>query len=606
MGIFQQFPYSNFHEMNLDQIIKIMREMQDEWTSTKAEWASYKDFIDNYFANLNLDAETEKALRILIADGTLDSVIDPVIASEVTAWLNDHITQPTSPAIDTSLTIAGAAADSKAVGDRFIVDEKLLNSIKYIHQYNYKSYESFTGFYNGTGTIVSNPSFTSYIVPIAKTDRYVYVNNNISVAALDENKNFLGLLTRTAVSSSVQGAAITVNSYLMDLTDFSGAVYVSLPYNGGPIYLRSASRNDFIPILPINADATCEEYEILFENDNIISPYNYANFGSFTENYTINMTTGVYQSWTNRNVTGLVSFKKGTVITSKASNVSFTLRGLTANHLLFVDTTQRHVVAEDFVGIIDYTLVGWLHPGYAPQNMSALEETVFLKTILPEEVARNEWNGKSWYCYGTSLSDIGVDDSAGNNGYAGKYPLYVDELSGLVRTNGAIGSGGITTDMAHGGNVLQALLNTPFDVDLVTLECLPNDGYNSAAHVGNITDTGTTTICGAFKTACEYITQHTRARMVVIFVTNYITDHTDPMEFDHMNYINAKNKLKEIAKIYGVEIIDAEEAAIDYGHRVVGLTYIDGIHLNYLGGEIVGTYVWNKLKQIRPYPEFQQ
>ena len=47
MGIFQQFPYSNFHEMNLDQIIKIMRQMQDEWEDVKTEWASYKDFIDN-------------------------------------------------------------------------------------------------------------------------------------------------------------------------------------------------------------------------------------------------------------------------------------------------------------------------------------------------------------------------------------------------------------------------------------------------------------------------------------------------------------------------------------------------------------------------------
>lgn len=117
MAIFQQFPYSNFHEMNLDQIIKIMREMQDEWEATKAEWASYKDFIDNYFANLNLDEETEKALRALIADGTLSPVIDPVIIAAVTDWLADHITQPTTPAIDTSLTVAGAAADAKAAGD---------------------------------------------------------------------------------------------------------------------------------------------------------------------------------------------------------------------------------------------------------------------------------------------------------------------------------------------------------------------------------------------------------------------------------------------------------------------------------------------------------
>ena len=130
MGIFQQFPYSNFHEMNLDQIIKIMREMQDEWVATKAEWASYKDFIDNYFANLNLDEETEKALRVMLADGTLDPVIDPVIAAAAAAWLADHITQPTTPAIDTSLTVSGAAADAKVAGDaiNIIKNELILNN----------------------------------------------------------------------------------------------------------------------------------------------------------------------------------------------------------------------------------------------------------------------------------------------------------------------------------------------------------------------------------------------------------------------------------------------------------------------------------------------
>ena len=119
MGIFQQFPYTNFHEMNLDQIIKIMREMQDEWEATKTEWASYKDFIDNYFENLDVSDEVLQAIRVMAADGSLNTVIDPVIITQVTDWLADHITQPTTPVVDTSLTIAGAAADAKVVGDKF-------------------------------------------------------------------------------------------------------------------------------------------------------------------------------------------------------------------------------------------------------------------------------------------------------------------------------------------------------------------------------------------------------------------------------------------------------------------------------------------------------
>ena len=112
MGIFQQFPYSNFHEFNLDEIIKIMRQMQDEWAATKIEWASYKDFIDNYFANLDVSQEVLDAIRVLADTGELNEVIDPVIASETTDWLNEHIT-PTAPIVDDTLTIEGAACTLK-------------------------------------------------------------------------------------------------------------------------------------------------------------------------------------------------------------------------------------------------------------------------------------------------------------------------------------------------------------------------------------------------------------------------------------------------------------------------------------------------------------
>ena len=118
MGIFQQFPYSNFHEMNLDQIIKIMREMQDEWAATKAEWASYKEFIDNYFANLDVSEEVLLAIRTLASTGELNTLIDPVIISETASWLAEHITiTEGSTVIDDTLSIEGAAADAKATGD---------------------------------------------------------------------------------------------------------------------------------------------------------------------------------------------------------------------------------------------------------------------------------------------------------------------------------------------------------------------------------------------------------------------------------------------------------------------------------------------------------
>ena len=117
MGIFQQFPYSNFHEMNSDQIIKIMREMQDEWAATKEEWASMQEFINNYFETLDVSEEVLAAMQVLALNGTLNQILDPTIATTVTDWLDENIT-PTTPAIDNTLLISGAGADAKVTGER--------------------------------------------------------------------------------------------------------------------------------------------------------------------------------------------------------------------------------------------------------------------------------------------------------------------------------------------------------------------------------------------------------------------------------------------------------------------------------------------------------
>lgn len=146
MGIFRQFPYTNFHEMNLDWVINTVKQLEVEWERTRDEWATYKEFIDNYFENLDVSQEVLDALRIFASDGTLNEIIDPVIANAVTEWLNEHVT-PTTPIIDSSLTIDGAGADAKTVGEIF---KKTLNRKKVPQEAvneHLLSYITETGFY---------------------------------------------------------------------------------------------------------------------------------------------------------------------------------------------------------------------------------------------------------------------------------------------------------------------------------------------------------------------------------------------------------------------------------------------------------------------------
>lgn len=67
MGIFRQFPYSNFHELNLDEILKIVKTSEKEWSDTK-------EFIENFFDNLDLSEEVMDALKELVAEGVLGFV----------------------------------------------------------------------------------------------------------------------------------------------------------------------------------------------------------------------------------------------------------------------------------------------------------------------------------------------------------------------------------------------------------------------------------------------------------------------------------------------------------------------------------------------------
>lgn len=72
-------------------------------------------YVNAYFENLDVQEEINNKLDDMVTSGELVTVLRPTIASEVTNWLNEHIT-PTTPAIDDTLTVSGAGADAKVTG----------------------------------------------------------------------------------------------------------------------------------------------------------------------------------------------------------------------------------------------------------------------------------------------------------------------------------------------------------------------------------------------------------------------------------------------------------------------------------------------------------
>lgn len=125
MPFFDKYPYTNFHNVNLDWVLERVKEWgalveQNNTAIHDLEEANedFKNYVTNYIENLDYQVAIDDKLDRMFESGELGEYLQPYVSPTVTTWLDEHITEPTGVVIDTSLTVAGACADAKATGDR--------------------------------------------------------------------------------------------------------------------------------------------------------------------------------------------------------------------------------------------------------------------------------------------------------------------------------------------------------------------------------------------------------------------------------------------------------------------------------------------------------
>ena len=176
--MYNKYPYTDFSQLNLDWFLSEFKQLKEDWETTSGKWdqmqldfrtlegtiQTFTTFIENYFENLDVQEEINTKLNQMALDGTLADLLAPLVDDKlpgvvddklgavvtdqlpgvvtdqlpgvvsdqigdavapevpaaVTDWLKDNV-DPVGSAvtIDTSLTIAGSAADAKVVGDIF-------------------------------------------------------------------------------------------------------------------------------------------------------------------------------------------------------------------------------------------------------------------------------------------------------------------------------------------------------------------------------------------------------------------------------------------------------------------------------------------------------
>lgn len=131
---FNNYPGTDLHEIDLAYILKVcsdvvdkVREQDDKIAAVEQLAEELKDFVNNYFDNLNVQREINRKIDSMVEDGSLMRLIEEPVAETAAAWLAENLT-PTQPPVDSSLSISGAAADAKVTGDKITALESELTA----------------------------------------------------------------------------------------------------------------------------------------------------------------------------------------------------------------------------------------------------------------------------------------------------------------------------------------------------------------------------------------------------------------------------------------------------------------------------------------------
>lgn len=92
-----------YHEMDLDWLILKIKEALAEWDITKEDWEETKQYITDYFKNLDVQEEIDNAINELYESGKLDILLNtyiPYVTPEMYGAVGDGITNDTQSVID--------------------------------------------------------------------------------------------------------------------------------------------------------------------------------------------------------------------------------------------------------------------------------------------------------------------------------------------------------------------------------------------------------------------------------------------------------------------------------------------------------------------------
>ena len=593
MGVFRQFPYSNFHEMNMDEILKLMRELQDEWNATKNEWSDMKSFINTYFENLDVSQEISDKINSMVADGSLNTIIDPVIATETANWLAEHITVTEgTTVIDDSLTIHGAAADAKATGDA--IENVMANLDSDINDLPYSKLnlrEITDGYYldsNGNEVAVTGWSVSDYLKIGHNTTYYVPVatsSPNVFCWFYNENQEKIESFRTTVrgwndlvAPATAKFVRFSIETAYKENFEYNSTVLI--PYADGAISPNLIEKNKMISSYTDDAYvgyAYTQSGDVdVWENWAMLPLYP-VNVGDV---FYMDYSFGQYLTCFNEN--------KQFVSAQNASTNGEPIKYTIPNGIAFIGVN----LLKARLGTYDLKLNG--------QPLGAQYKPTWLRSSI--------WQNKSYISHGDSITwQDGKEYIQGEHiGEIAKgYQTIFDENVGLSRIFN-FGKSGWAMAVVNSNGIVNAItqITNYSQFDLCTISAGTND-FKLNVPLGTIGVIGDTifddaTFYGAYRKAVEYIlTNSPTIRLVLMTPLQRDKDGYD------VNYINSAghklidyaNAIKAVGEMYGLPVCDMYSNS-GFTEKTLATYTMDGLHPNDVGYKRIGNYLTGFLNAI--------
>ena len=232
---------AGYHEMNLDWLILKIKEALAEWDTTKADWEETKQYITDYFKNLDVQEEIDNAINELYESGKLDILLNtyiPYVTPEMYGAVGDGVTDDTQSLLD---CINASKANGKFVlmcaKNVYKIDQvetedyKITGNVKFmkivsksiINPVIYGSIELKSDFWS-----ISNGIFNGENSGIIISNgRYLEIKNNIFIGSniaidIKGNGNFHDIGSCKILNNVFNEVNIGINtSYLNSWTEIS-------------------------------------------------------------------------------------------------------------------------------------------------------------------------------------------------------------------------------------------------------------------------------------------------------------------------------------------------------------------------------------------------